>query len=76
MCQFFAPPLERPLRESFFEAHHIRPLSDTKGITSTRVADLVLLCAGCHRFIHRLMAITKRWIPIVEARDHLRAVNE
>jgi 5-methylcytosine-specific restriction protein A len=72
VCDFAAPPLERLLRESFFEAHHIRPLSDTKGVTSTRVADLSLLCAGCHRFIHRLIATNKRWVSIAEARAHLR----
>lgn len=75
ICQFVAPPLERRLRESFFEAHHIRPLSDAKGVTSTRVADLSLLCAGCHRFIHRLIAIKKRWVSTAEARDSLRVAG-
>lgn len=69
ICEFEAPPLDRQLRESFFEAHHIRPLSEDKGVRSTRVADMSLLCAGCHRFIHRLMAIKKRWVSIAEARD-------
>lgn len=68
ICNFVAPPLQRPLRESFFEAHHVRPLSDAKGVTSTRVADMSLLCAGCHRFIHRLIALEKRWMSITEAR--------
>lgn len=75
ICQFAAPPLERRLRESFFEAHHIRPLSESLGVTSTRVADLSLLCAGCHRFLHRLIAIKKRWISIAEARDSLRVAG-
>lgn len=76
ICEFTAPPLERRLRESFFEAHHIRPLSDSKGVTSTRVADLSLLCAGCHRFIHRLIAINKRWVSIAEARVSLRVPGQ
>jgi 5-methylcytosine-specific restriction protein A len=67
ICQFTAPPLERQLRESFFEAHHVRPLSDTKGLTLTRIADLALLCASCHRFIHRLIVTQKRWISIADA---------
>lgn len=71
VCDFKAPPLERRLRESFFEAHHIRPLSEAKGVTSTRVGDLALLCAGCHRFIHRLIALEKRWVSIAEARTSL-----
>ncbi|WP_426038785.1 HNH endonuclease [Brevundimonas sp. DC300-4] len=75
ICRFAAPPLERRLRESFFEAHHIRPLSETKGLTSTRVADMALVCAGCHRFIHRLIAIKRRWVSIDEAGDSLRVVG-
>lgn len=76
ICDFTAPPLERRLRESFFEAHHIRPLSETKGLRSTRVADLSLVCAGCHRFIHKLIAISKRWVSIGEARDSLRTAKK
>jgi len=72
ICEFVAPPLERQLRECFFETHHIRPLSNTSGVTATRVADLSLLCAGCHRFIHRLIALNKRWVSIAEARISLR----
>ena len=68
ICGFAAPQLERPLRESFFEAHHIRPLSDSKGITATRVSDMSLLCAGCHRFIHKLIVSKKRWMSIADAR--------
>ena len=75
ICQFEAPQLERKLRESFFEAHHIRPLSETKGVVSTRVGDLSLLCASCHRYIHRLIAIKKRWFSIDEARSYLDAVK-
>ena len=71
ICNFSAPPLNRQLRESFFEAHHIRPLSEVKGVTSTRVADMSLLCAGCHRFIHKLIAVSKRWLSIDEARASL-----
>ena len=75
ICQFAPPPLERRLLESFFEAHHIRPLSETKGPTSTRVADMALVCACCHRFIHRLIALKKRWVSIGEAGDRLRAAG-
>lgn len=75
ICDFAPPSLERPLRESFFEAHHVRPLADIKGIAYTRLADMSLVCACCHRFIHKLIAINKRWITIAEARDELRAGN-
>lgn len=35
----------------FAECHHIRPLSDGK--RETLIEDLVVLCANCHRMIHR-----------------------
>lgn len=72
VCDFTAPALERRLRESFFEAHHIRPLAETQGLRATRVTDLALVCAGCHRFVHRLIAVSKRWVSILEARERLR----
>jgi 5-methylcytosine-specific restriction protein A len=75
VCEFAAPPLERSLRESFFEAHHIRPLSGFKEGTATRVADLSLLCASCHRFLHRLIAVKKDWVSIEEARSRLLAAR-
>lgn len=69
----FCPPLglERRLRESFFECHHVVPLASMPGLRSTRLRDLVLLCANCHRFIHRLMVETKGWVSIKEAREQL-----
>lgn len=67
ICRFSPPLLERELRESFFEAHHIRPLSDFKGVTNTRVSDMSLLCASCHRYLHKFIALKKRWVSINEA---------
>ncbi|MBG9389007.1 HNH endonuclease [Caenimonas aquaedulcis] len=48
-----------------FEAHHIRPLG-VSGETQTSVKDLALLCATCHRLIHRAMVVGKRWISLPE----------
>ncbi|TCN32488.1 5-methylcytosine-specific restriction protein A [Sinorhizobium americanum] len=75
VCDFSPPPLTRPLRESFFEAHHSVPLADAAGQTSTRVGDMVLLCAGCHRFIHKLISWRKRWIGVHEARSLLKLTD-
>ena len=35
-------------------------------------ADMSLLCAGCHRFIHKLIAVKKRWVSIAEAAKDFR----
>jgi 5-methylcytosine-specific restriction protein A len=38
--------------QDYIEVHHVLPLH-ASGPTTTRLADLVLLCANCHRMIHR-----------------------
>ena len=42
----------------FIEAHHKVPLAELRPGTPTRVQDLVLLCANCHRMIHRDPTLT------------------
>lgn len=36
----------------YTEVHHVVPLHHS-GTTTTKLADLILLCANCHRMIHR-----------------------
>lgn len=40
------------LGDGYVECHHTVPLSTT-GERTTRIADLALVCANCHRMIHR-----------------------
>ena len=39
--------------EGFIEAHHKVPISKLTRKTKTKIEDLALLCASCHRMIHR-----------------------
>ncbi len=55
------------LREAQFEAHHVVPLSTT-GPRTTRLSDLALLCANCHRMLHRAIAIERRWLTVAEGK--------
>ncbi len=71
ICDFSPPSLSRSIQESFFEAHHTIPISAAEGSVATKVLDMALLCASCHRFIHRLIAEEKRWVNPAEARDYL-----
>lgn len=48
----------------YIEVHHVRPLHDS-GPTKTRLADLALLCANCHRMIHR----ARPWLTPRQLRD-------
>lgn len=37
----------------FIEAHHRVPLRDLQPGTKTKLSDLVMVCANCHRMLHR-----------------------
>ena len=67
MCGFHRPELPQDLQGALFEVHHNLPLS-SGGERRTRVEDLSLLCACCHRLIHRLIARERRWVSPAEAR--------
>jgi hypothetical protein len=44
--------------DGFIEAHHKTPLPLLRPGTTTRVEDLALLCANCHRMIHQDPTLT------------------
>ena len=68
MC--YATPISTnpAIKNAQFEAHHVVPLASSDRRT-TRVSDLVLLCANCHRLIHRAIAIERRWLTVAEAKS-------
>ena len=48
-----------------FECHHIIPVSESiRG--NTKLSELSLLCANCHRLTHAFIAKEKRWLKIEE----------
>ena len=57
--------------EAIFEAHHLLPLATTVE-RKTKLDDMALLCANCHRLIHRAIARLKRWLNIREAKEIYR----
>jgi 5-methylcytosine-specific restriction protein A len=54
---------------NFIECHHVVPLHSLAGITRTRKEDLALVCANCHRMIHR----TKQWLTLADLQLLIRA---
>ncbi len=40
------------LGEGFIEAHHLKPLKETKETETTR-RDIALVCSNCHRMLHK-----------------------
>lgn len=51
----------------FIECHHTRPVSEAVG-QKTRLSDLALVCANCHRMIHA----RRPWLTVDELRGLLR----
>jgi 5-methylcytosine-specific restriction enzyme A len=55
------------LSESIFEAHHVIPLS-AGAERKTKLSDMALLCACCHRIIHKAISIKGSWLSVAQAR--------
>jgi 5-methylcytosine-specific restriction protein A len=53
----------------FIECHHTKPVATLGEGQKTHINDLALVCANCHRMIHR----SKIWLSIVELRALLIA---
>ena len=39
--------------KDFIEAHHLKPISERTRAEETKLDDLAMVCANCHRMIHR-----------------------
>ena len=52
-CNFSFADRYGSLGEHYIEAHHTRPVAEMEAGEVTRVEDLALLCANCHRMVHR-----------------------
>jgi 5-methylcytosine-specific restriction enzyme A len=53
--------------QGYIECHHLVPLAKAGTVTRTRLADLALVCANCHRMLHRGNPSP----TVVELREHL-----
>lgn len=57
-----------------FEAHHTVPLASA-GERTTKLADVALLCATCHRLIHQAMHIKRSWVSLPMFRELLQPLG-
>lgn len=64
-CGFDFRSVYGPLGEGYAECHHIVPISELPGRKSVQLSDLAILCANCHRMIHR----TRPLLGVAEFRD-------
>ncbi|MEZ0233092.1 MAG: HNH endonuclease [Methylophilaceae bacterium] len=56
------------IQDAMFEAHHVAPLA-TRESKITKLSDMALLCANCHRLLHRAISVEKRWFSLKEAKE-------
>ena len=58
VCGFDFKKQYGDLGEGFIECHHRIPLHQLNGEKTTRLEDLALVCANCHRMLHKDLSIT------------------
>lgn len=54
------------LADGFIEAHHIKPLAELETATITTLDDLILVCANCHRMVHRSKEVEQNFALLKE----------
>ena len=74
MCDCVSNAVASNMEDATFEAHHRVLLSDAEE-RSTRLSDMALLCANCHRLLHRAISVAKRWIDVDEGRTLVHVDN-
>ncbi|RSS50870.1 HNH endonuclease [Streptomyces sp. WAC01280] len=72
-CTFDFGATYGPLGADYIEVHHVTPLH-VSGPSETRLEDLALLCANCHRMCHRNYA-GEAWRTPGALRDAMRAAT-
>lgn len=60
------------LGRGFIEAHHTIPIAELKKGGKTSVSDLAMLCANCHRMIHR----GERTLAVKELKNYLETKKD
>ncbi len=74
ICGLSSTSFATAFRESVFEVHHIVPVAQLEG-RITRLRDVALLCANCHKLTPRAIAQEQRWLSLEEARDVIGCIS-
>lgn len=69
VCGFDFEEVYGELGRGFAECHHLLPLAEGAFVRTTRLSDLAVLCANCHRVIHRVWPS----MSVSELRIHVSA---
>lgn len=67
-CGFDFLTMYGPIGGGYIECHHTVPVSELTPESKTRLTDLALLCANCHRMVHR----SSELLSIERLRKHMK----
>lgn len=70
VCSFDFAKQYGDLGYGYAECHHTLPLASLKGEAATKLSDLAIVCANCHRMLHR----SSSWLSIAELRKIVAGV--
>lgn len=62
VCGFDFVKVYGDIGEDYIEGHHTKPISDSDGENVTMIDDIALLCANCHKMVHR----KRPWLTVNE----------
>jgi len=65
VCEFDFKEQYGDIGEGYIEGHHTKPISEMDENEHTKVEDIALVCANCHRMLHR----KRPWLSIDELKE-------
>ncbi|MBB5393922.1 MULTISPECIES: HNH endonuclease [unclassified Herbaspirillum] len=68
VCNFDFSAYYGDIGEGIIDVHHTKPIHTMQPGEKTKISDLVLLCANCHRIIHS----RRKWLTVEEVRLALK----
>ena len=71
VCDFDFAAAYGPRGLGYVEAHHVNAVREMEEETETRAEDLALLCANCHRIVHR----QQPWLSLPALKNLLRGTG-
>lgn len=58
VCEFNFTESYGEIGEGYIEAHHTIPVSEIRSTRKTKLSEIALVCANCHRMLHRQQSKT------------------
>lgn len=68
VCEFDFNACYGDIGEGYIEGHHTKPVSEMFENEETKVEDIALVCANCHRMLHR----KRPWLTITKLKELLK----